>query len=210
MSEPGDTRRDLRYIRWLWRTTKEPFRRITEWAKKPRYKDKIHRFRSAQKWARIMQEQARSAKARAKFKEVRGDWKRKADWLEAHPPQPQSVNGLVWLDGKQVPAWIANHLKAARAQNLWNGYVISGYRTPAYSETLCYNICGAPSCPGLCAGRNTNHACPPDGVAEPYKGAVDLSDPAGFQVYCRRNGNPLIGNGERLPHDRPHFSRSGV
>jgi hypothetical protein len=87
MAEPGRTRRDIRYIRWLWDTKKEPVRRIVEWAQagEPR-EEKIHRFRSAQKWAGLMQDNAESVRSRAKFKLLYWRFKTKADWLKPDPP----------------------------------------------------------------------------------------------------------------------------
>lgn len=135
---------------------------------------------------------------------------RKIAYLKEHPPAKVELKGLVMFDGHQVPSWIVHEvLEPARASGKWKGSVISGYRTPAYSEQLCEHMCGHPSCPGMCAGRATNHACPPDGVAEPYKGAVDVLDPAGLQSWTRSHGNPLIGNGQVLPRDLNHFSREG-
>lgn len=134
--------------------------------------------------------------------------KKKIDWLEKHT-DPGPVPNLETLDGHQVPGWIAEILKAARNSGNWEGYVISGYRTPAYSESLCRAMCGAPSCPGRCAGRSSNHACPPSGKGSPYEGAVDVTDSAGLQRYCRAHNHPLHGNGEMLPYDTPHFSNTG-
>jgi hypothetical protein len=70
-------------------------------------------------------------------------------------------------------------------------------------------MCGATSCPGTCGGRSSNHACPPDATCKEFEGAADVHDPAGFQRYCRAHGNPLRGNGEVLPSDVNHFSRTG-
>lgn len=210
MTEPEDTRRDIGWIRYLWRTAKRPVDAITKWAKKPRRKEKIHRFRSAAKWAATMQQNAKTAASRAKFKALRYRWKAKYEWIEAHPPEPADQDGLTWFDGKQVPTWIVEQvLIPARASGLWRGSLISGFRTPEYCRQLCRDICGRDSCPGICAGASSNHACPPDGVPEEYKGAVDVNDPAGLQRWCRNHGNPLRGNGEMLPRDLPHFSRSG-
>jgi hypothetical protein len=143
---------------------------------------------------------------------IRRHVRKKIAWLEAHKdpaPAPTEHGLLVSFDGHTVPSWIARVLGSARASGYWNGAVFSGYRSPAYSESLCYGICGAPTCSGRCAGRSSNHACPPSGTGTTYEGAVDVSDPAGLQRWCRAHGNPLHGNGEMLPYDTPHFSRSG-
>lgn len=135
----------------------------------------------------------------------------KIEYLRAHPPpKPQSTTGFATFDGHTVPAWIVHEVcEPARKSGMWKGSVISGYRTPAYSESLCRAMCGAPQCPGRCAGRATNHACPPDGKPLKPRGAIDVTDSAGLQRWCRAHGNPLHGNGEFLPYDTPHFSASG-
>lgn len=109
--------------------------------------------------------------------------------------------GLVWVNGKQTPAWIAEELKKARSYG-WRGVVVSGYRTPAYSEQLCYRICGRPRCPGLCAGRSSNHS---QGFNYP-QGAVDVTSYIHLQQICRQH-NLRIHNA--LPRDLVHFSHSG-
>ncbi len=205
MSEPGDTRRDLRYIRYLYHTAKRPMDAIRNWAKQ---RERIHRFGSAAKWARQMQRAANTRKSALKWKKIHNDFLAKVEWLETHK-DPGPVPNLMGFDGKQVPGWIGVILNDARRSGVWDGYVISGYRSPSYSTSLCYAICGAPSCSGRCAGAASNHACPPSGTGVPHEGAVDVSDPAGLQSYCRAHGLPLHGNGEMLSLDHPHFSYSG-
>jgi hypothetical protein len=113
---------------------------------------------------------------------------------------------VVTFDGKPCAGWIAREiLEPARMSGTWDGYLISGYRTPAYSTSLCYGICGAPSCPGLCAGASSNHS----GNVKPA-GAVDVSDAGGLIAYTRSKGIPFHGAGEMLPHDFNHCSASGV
>ena len=84
----------------------------------------------------------------------------------------------------------------------WSGTVTSGYRTPEYSESLCFDMCGAPSCPGTCAGRSSNHS----GKVYP-RGAIDVSDEATFGAIMRRLGNPIKNS--LGPADPVHFSVSG-
>jgi hypothetical protein len=127
-------------------------------------------------------------------------------YAHAHPP---IIEGLVTFDGHQVPAWIARILQAARDAGVWDGYVISGVRSPEYSEHLCLIMCGAPTCPGRCGGRYSNHACPPSGKGVEFEGAVDVTDPAGLRSYCSSHGLPLRGGGEVLPADLNHFSHAG-
>jgi hypothetical protein len=103
----------------------------------------------------------------------------------------------VWVASAAVPIldWCKEHG--------WDGWVVSGYRTPAYSESLCYRMCGRPACPGLCAGRATNHAW-----ALPNRFAVDVSNYWKFrQVVARCPVRPRIWN--NLPRDPVHFSPSG-
>jgi peptidoglycan hydrolase-like protein with peptidoglycan-binding domain len=111
--------------------------------------------------------------------------------------------GVATFDGKPVAAWLKPYLVWAR-NNGWQGTVNSGWRDPAYSEQLCRNICGAPSCPGRCAGRSSNHA----GSVKPA-GALDVSDYTKFGELMRRCPlQPRIFNalGARDP---VHFSVTG-
>jgi peptidoglycan hydrolase-like protein with peptidoglycan-binding domain len=111
--------------------------------------------------------------------------------------------GVATFDGKPVAAWLKPYLVWAR-NNGWKGTLNSGWRDPVYSETLCRNMCGAPSCPGRCAGRTSNHA----GSVRPA-GALDVSDYQRFAELMRRCPlQPRIFNalGARDP---VHFSVSG-
>jgi hypothetical protein len=101
-----------------------------------------------------------------------------------------------------VSEGVGREVLRIRDAGRWSGYIVSGFRTPAYSESLCYGMCGAPSCPGRCAGRNTNHA-----RKGGRNGAVDLTDYYTFAAECRRLGSWLTNI---LPNDRVHFSDSGV
>lgn len=127
---------------------------------------------------------------------------KKLKWLRKHPPPiDPDHDGLIQIDGKQVATEIGKEVRRIRAAGRWKGYVVSGYRTPAYSESLCYHMCGRPACPGTCAGRNTNHA-----RLGGRNGAVDVSDYFTFAAECRRLGSWLENH---LPHDLVHFSDSG-
>jgi len=113
------------------------------------------------------------------------------------------ATGVGRFDGVPVASWLIPYLQWAR-DNGWNGRLVSGWRDPAYSESLCYRICGAPRCPGRCAGRSSNHS----GSAVPH-GAVDVSDYDTFgRVIARCPLRPKIINtlGARDP---VHFSVSG-
>jgi hypothetical protein len=111
--------------------------------------------------------------------------------------------GVAQFDGKSVAAWIVPYLVWAR-QNGWKGTLNSGWRDPAYSEQLCRNMCGAPSCPGRCAGRTSNHA----GSVKPA-GAIDVSDYVTFgRLMARCPYTPRLQN-QLGARDPVHFSASG-
>ena len=111
------------------------------------------------------------------------------------------------IDGEAVPNWIAKDVLKIRKRGNWKGVVVSGFRTPEYSESLCIAMCGAPMCPGRCAGRLTNHACPPTAKCQKYEGAIDVSDYATFAQECVAIGSKLhniLG-----AQDPVHFSYNG-
>jgi len=112
----------------------------------------------------------------------------------------ESKDGLGTWDGVTVAAWIVPWLRKSREAG-WKGTVVSGYRDPAYSEQLCYNMCGAPSCPGKCAGRTSNHS----GKVYPA-GAIDVTDYTRFEQIQHEIGSPLRND---LPVDPVHFSTNG-
>jgi hypothetical protein len=113
------------------------------------------------------------------------------------------TSGVGYFDGRQVANWMIPYLKWARA-NGWQGSVNSGWRSPQYSQQLCYAMCGAPSCPGKCAGLASNHV-----GSEKPRGAVDVSDYYRFgQLMTRCPYSPRIFNGLGS-RDPVHFSASG-
>lgn len=128
--------------------------------------------------------------------------KRRAAQRRHYAASQRPRDGLTSYDGHQVAAWMVPQLEWARSRG-WNGSVLSGYRTPAYSRSLCYAMCGAPSCPGMCAGASSRHS--------EYRkpgGAVDLSSPANFEAAVR--GCPYLPRLiNRLPNDRNHHSAEG-
>lgn len=126
--------------------------------------------------------------------------KLKAQKEEREQRADDKQDGLVQFDGHTVAAWIARWLQKSRDAG-WKGTVTSGYRTPEYSESLCQNMCGAPSCPGTCAGRTSNHS----GKEYP-SGAVDVSDYTNFERIQYEIGSPLRND---LPYDPVHFSVNG-
>lgn len=122
---------------------------------------------------------------------------------EHHDPNPGA--GTTEFDGHEVATWIVVWLEKSRKAG-WNGSVISGFRSPEYSTSLCVSMCGASSCLGRCAGAGSNHSCPPSHACSYPEGAVDVSDQYNFADIQRRIGSPLQNN---LPSDRLHFSASG-
>jgi peptidoglycan hydrolase-like protein with peptidoglycan-binding domain len=112
-------------------------------------------------------------------------------------------SGVDRFDGEPVAAWMKPYLVWAREHG-WQGTLNSGWRDPAHSERLCYDICGAPRCPGRCAGRSSNHS----GSVKPA-GSIDVSDPATFGALMKKCPyNPPIFNalGAKDPW---HFSATG-
>ena len=109
---------------------------------------------------------------------------------------------MTTFDGKPVAAWLKPYLDWARAHG-WQGTLNSGYRTPEYSEHLCIGMCGAPSCPGKCAGRSSHHS-----IRVKPGGAIDVSDYVRFGELMRQCPySPRIFN--NLPSDRVHYSSTG-
>jgi hypothetical protein len=169
----------------------------------------IHRWIKARNWAR---RRAKQAKNPAGFKKADEAYTKRIKWIREHnDPKPPHSDGslIVTVDGKPVAGWIGRAALAARAAGAWSGVMLSGFRSPEYSEQLCYGICGQPSCPGLCAGRASNHSCPPTATCKPYEGAGDFTDAARLCAWCRAHGIPLHGGGEFLPNDVNHCSYSG-
>jgi len=111
--------------------------------------------------------------------------------------------GVTTFDGRPIAAWLKPYLDWARVHG-WKGTLNSGWRDPEYSEQLCRNICGAPTCPGRCAGKTSNHA----GSIKPA-GALDVTDYARFGELMRRCPiQPRIFNALGA-QDPVHFSVTG-
>lgn len=136
------------------------------------------------------------AKLRAQRKNLREARRR---YEQQHNEQ---TSGVTTVDGKPVASWIARYVLAVRAAGRWHGIVNSGYRDPAYSESLCIGICGQPTCPGTCAGRGSSHS-----QLNAPAGAVDVSDPGTFGAECARLGIPLRNT--LAPADPWHYSTAG-
>jgi len=123
-------------------------------------------------------------------------------WVLRNKARAYLKPGVGSFDGIVVAKSVIPVLQWCR-QHGWHGRLVSGYRTPAYSEQLCYRMCGRPSCPGRCAGRATNHA-----YATASRFAVDVSDYVNFgHIVASCPLRPHIHND--LPNDRVHFSPSG-
>lgn len=113
-----------------------------------------------------------------------------------------ALPGLAVFDGKPVAKCMVCHLKWARA-NGWGGSLVSGFRSAAYSISLCFRICRRPSCPGTCAGATTNHT---GQTCQRFAG--DVSDYMKFRALMHECPcKPRIFND--LPHDLVHFSPNG-
>lgn len=203
-------------INRIWQRRPRPFRKLWKWARVP---DKLarvmRRWKALKLWAR----------EHAKIASKRGNNTKRKWWLERqqryddkydaarkkflaqhddpHEPPTQGVStpSAPWNPyARPIANWIIPWLERSWDAG-WRGVVNSGYRSPEYSEQLCYQMCGAPSCPGRCAGRSSNHC----NYAQPG-GAVDVSDYYTFAAVQDRIGSPLWNN---LPSDRVHFSSTG-
>lgn len=168
----------------------------------------IKRWLKAKHWAHRRVQRAKNPEG---FKKAEAAYAKKVAYFRKHqdPKPPQGGGYLVPFDGHTCARWIVEILQEARSSGTWRGSVISGYRSPEYSRQLCMNMCGAPTCPGRCAGEYSNHSCPPTHTGVPYEGAVDVSDYYGLEGFCRAHNKPLYGGGYALPQDLPHFSHSG-
>lgn len=114
-----------------------------------------------------------------------------------------AATGVTRYDGVPVAAWMVPYLKWAR-ENGWRGRLVSGWRDPNYSRALCMRMCGAPSCPGRCAGLSSNHV----GSAKPH-GAIDVSDYGTFErLMARCPIEPRLRN-TLDARDPVHFSVPG-
>jgi hypothetical protein len=119
-----------------------------------------------------------------------------------------ATTGVTTYDGVPCAAWLVPHLDWARHTGhggvKWMGKLVSGFRDPAYSKSLCMKMCGAPACPGKCAGLTSNHS----GSAKP-NGAVDVTDYVTFgQLMEHCPYEPRIHNALQAT-DPVHFSVAG-
>jgi hypothetical protein len=127
----------------------------------------------------------------------------RARWVAQNHFKSVLKSGVGRFDGKPVAKAGIPLLQWAR-QNGWHGQLNSGWRDPKYSQHLCFQICGAPSCPGRCAGLSSNHV-----GSLPTRFAMDVSDYVKFAELMRRC--PLKPNVHNAlgARDPVHFSPSG-
>lgn len=204
-----------RKVRRALRRIRRRIQRLVRWEKR---RDRItakrrHRYRTLRRergerdprTLRALRAYRRSRRKSRKIDHtqavLRARARNKLEWLKENPaPFDPDGDGLVELDGRQVDAKIAREVLRIRRAGRWKGVVFSGYRTPQYSTSLCMGICGAPSCPGRCAGASSRHS------QKNGNGAVDLSDYITFANECARLDSWLENH---LPNDLPHFSDIG-
>lgn len=160
------------------------------------HRRELHRIRRARAREILEGYEARIKDARARKQ------KRKERKKAERNPYDRNGGGIVAFDSTVdgVVEWIAWELTEARRAG-WSGYAFSGYRSPEKSEAICYAMCGAPSCPGRCAGRSSKHAEKGNGG-----GAADITAPAQFEEIAFRLGLRLHND---LPADLPHMSATG-
>jgi hypothetical protein len=200
-------------LRHINNEAKHPLGSIWDWCRRGNTKrGRYRRWRSAQWFAQGKMENPPPNYGPEKKAEWRERWngcrksyrrqKRKVYRRIHDNSDDVSGSGLVvTLDGKPCPSWLAKWLLNQR-QSGWDGVLVSGYRTPEYSQQLCYQICGAPSCPGRCAGLSSNHTCRPSFKCYDGEGAVDVS-----YYWQIREGSGAYNN--LGSSDPVHFSRSG-
>jgi hypothetical protein len=214
----GETLRQ-RAIHHIWDNAKNPLGAEWDWARRGDTKRaRYRRWRSLQAWAKGRMENPpegssaeEKAKWRARWNGIRKIYRRKKIQVLKRILADDQVDNPSWgtriMDGKAVPNWIADILQDCR-DNGWPGIVISGFRDPDFSEQLCFDMCGHPTCPGTCGGRFSNHACPPSGDCVDGEGATDNSEWGTLDSVLQRRGHwDRLKND--LPNDRPHHSRTG-
>ena len=177
-----------------------------------------HRYRKVHHKIKVRNRENLPAK---KAKERKQNISRKLKFLKDHPPPKADAEGTAkWKDGTRVAAWMVGAAVGPDGRKVnwleryvdegWDGNLTSGYRSPEYSESLCFNMCDAPSCPGKCAGRNSNHsgADGPGAKGNDSWGAIDVAPQyVKFEAIGVEINSPLIN---RLDYRDPvHFSVTG-
>jgi hypothetical protein len=195
-------------IRELYQKRPHPFKALNRWARSAGDKVSFKRFKSLGKWARKRMNRLRG-KARAAWDYRRKNYRKRQRYFKRKidKAKDEAIGGtgeIVTFDGKPVSYDWAIILKRCRATGLWGGSLTSGYRSPGYSTGLCYAMCGAPSCPGRCAGASSNHSK----ASIPAGAAVDVSDPYGFRRALIKIGRGDLHNALGAA-DPWHFSITG-
>lgn len=112
-------------------------------------------------------------------------------------------SGTTLIDGKPVASWIVPYVRFARSHG-WNGVVTSGYRSNALQSSL-YN--------DLLAGRRRGPVAEPGKSNHNYivfpRGAIDVSDPDGFQRALNQFVGPVPLRRDPTIGDPVHFSVTG-
>lgn len=200
----------LARVRKLYRDRPRPFRALKRWAKRPKgARRKESRFRTLQKWARKRKAAVKRGlrelweHRRKAYRRKKRFYKKRAD-KRAEKKAKEEASGVSTFDGKPVASEWVPILDRVRATGLWSGALNSGWRDPAYSEQLCYSICGAPSCPGRCAGRSSGHSQ----IKIADGASVDVSDPSGFRRGLVAIGRADLHNALGAA-DPWHFSVTG-
>jgi hypothetical protein len=115
--------------------------------------------------------------------------------------------GVTRFDGMPVAKEFVPYLVWARERR-WKGVLSSGWRDPEFSESLCIAMCGAPTCPGRCAGKASRHS-----QKNVWNGAIDVTDYTKFgQLMASMPLNPPIRPvrlTNHLPIDPVHYSVAG-
>jgi hypothetical protein len=111
-------------------------------------------------------------------------------------PAPAPTAGVGSFDGVAVANWLIPYLTWAR-QHGWRGRLNSGWRSPEHSEQPCRAMCGAPSCPGRCAGRASNHSQSTKPYGRDRRLRRDPLRPAHGPV-------PVLAADLQRPAERPH------
>lgn len=194
-------------------TLRERWHQVKDWLKHAR--ERVWAARKGRKDAdpgsrerkRLAEVQARREAIRDRLAEREEKLRKR---IEARQNQAGQLDpdgdGLAVLDGKLVALWIAEDIREAQTRGLLpaSGIVLSGFRSPELSESICISYCGQPTCSSPpCAGRYSRHAQKGDG-----QGAVDVF-PAVRDQFAR--AMQAIGSRlhNALPTDTNHFSAQG-
>jgi hypothetical protein len=155
--------------------------------------------------------EAEPGKAKRKYKWRKGRVRRglkrrikRRQWVASNQFRAFLKPGVGTFDGKPVAKVAIPQLRFARA-NGWRGVLVSGWRDPNYSERLCYNMCGAPSCSGRCAGKSSNHV-----GNSPARYSKDVSDYTKYGQLMARSDCPRPRVFNALgARDPVHYSPNG-